>query len=477
MREAITTDRIDKNTPAAGWRPAKHFSAHRGWINDPCGVIYYKNQYHLFYQHNPYASLWGPMHWGHAVSADLMHWHHLPIALFPMEEYEFGGGCFTGSAVEKDGKLYLFYTGAKALEDSPRVETQCLAYSDDGVIFKKYPGNPILEPPASCGTDFRDPTVWEHEGKWYMAVASTTDNRCVIPLFESVDLFHWSYKSAIFIGDEEDGKLWECPDVQFLGGRCVLIYSGAEYTNAKVRYIVGDLDYRTGVLKPRRRGIVDYGFDYYASKSFPDPAGGLTAIGWMNGWDWMDTHESYGPTGREGWRGSMSLPRRLDLTDDGRLRVTPHESVLSARVKRYRKSGLLAEGEAELAGKIGKRLYEVRIEISAEDMLAKSFGLQFKSKDGDEKVVLEFEPETGLFRFQKNGLPGTSKPDLECILDIEETGRMSMDVFVDTYSVEVFINDGEACISNNVFSSALQNTVTFFSRGGTCIGSLELYAL
>ena len=119
---------------------ALHLQPERGWINDPNGLCYFQGKYHAFFQHNPKAPVWDTMHWGHAVSEDLLHWEELPIALYPDQPYESGQGCFSGSAVEKDGRLYLFYTAV----DSNLAQTQCLAWTDDGQHFTKYPGNPIL---------------------------------------------------------------------------------------------------------------------------------------------------------------------------------------------------------------------------------------------------------------------------------------------------------------------------------------------
>ena len=148
----------------AKMRQRFHFMAEAGWINDPNGLIFFKNQYHFFYQYNPYDSYWGAMHWGHAVSNDMVHWEYLPIALAPSEHYDNHerGGCFSGSSIEHDGKLYLVYTGAANYGDG-FVQTQCLAYSEDGIHFEKYEKNPIITAPEGYEQEnFRDPKVWKH---------------------------------------------------------------------------------------------------------------------------------------------------------------------------------------------------------------------------------------------------------------------------------------------------------------------------
>ena len=151
-------------------RQRYHFMGPCGWINDPNGLIYYKGKYHFFYQFNPYSGFWSQMHWGHAVSDDLLHWEHLPVALAPSEIYDDHpqGGCFSGSAIEKDGDLYLVYTGT-ANNGNGFEQTQNVAVSVDGVHFSKCEGNPVIEPPEGVPHDFfRDPKVWEHEGLYYL---------------------------------------------------------------------------------------------------------------------------------------------------------------------------------------------------------------------------------------------------------------------------------------------------------------------
>lgn len=160
------------------FRPLWHFSAPSGWINDPNGFCFFKGYYHLFYQYNPNGCDWHEMHWGHARSKDLIHWEDLPIALYPDREYdsdptELSGGCFSGSALVKGDRLYVFYTGTSRHGGSI-VQAQCMAYSDGGVNFTKYEGNPIIPyPPATVGeiANFRDPRIVERDGKYYLLVA------------------------------------------------------------------------------------------------------------------------------------------------------------------------------------------------------------------------------------------------------------------------------------------------------------------
>ena len=176
---------------------ALHLQPERGWINDPNGLCYFQGKYHAFFQHNPKAPVWDTMHWGHAVSEDLLHWEELPIALYPDQPYESGQGCFSGSAVEKDGRLYLFYTAV----DSSLAQTQCLAWTDDGQHFTKYPGNPILpqSPIDPASKDFRDPKVfpWK-DGSYRMVCGVGKEGYAAVVLYRSQDLLHWDYVGPLF---------------------------------------------------------------------------------------------------------------------------------------------------------------------------------------------------------------------------------------------------------------------------------------
>ena len=256
-----------------------HFEPHKGWMNDPNGLIYYQGRYHAFFQHNPHEPVWGPMHWGHAVSQDLLHWEELPIALFPDQPYEDDKGCFSGSAVERDGVLYLFYTAvSKQLG-----QTQCVAVSRDGKAFEKYKGNPVIAaPPAEGSYDFRDPKVVELDGKTYMVCGSGRDGVGKILLYEQgKDLFTWQYAGVLF-ESREYGQVLECPDLFKLGDTYVLMFSQMKVATDAVIVLTGRFDGKKftpeAVYKP------EAGPQFYAPQTFLAPDGRRIAIGWMYNW-------------------------------------------------------------------------------------------------------------------------------------------------------------------------------------------------
>lgn len=277
-----------------------HFEPEHGWINDPNGLCWFNGQYHAFCQHYPHAPHWGPMHWGHAVSRDLVHWTELPIALFPDRDYEDGGGCFSGSAVVKDGVLHLFYTSvSKALG-----QTQSLALSPDGTHFEKVPENPLLRSPIDPESrDFRDPKVFPYGDGWRMVCGAGLDGEGQVLLFASEDLYHWTYLGPIY-RRRDLGSVLECPDLFPLGDRWVLMFSRMDDSRA-VEFQLGDFD--GAVFTPE--GDLqrpELGPDFYAAQSFSGPGGERLMMGWLYSW------KRQVPQGAER-AGALTLPRILTL--------------------------------------------------------------------------------------------------------------------------------------------------------------------
>ena len=291
-----------------------HFEPERGWMNDPNGLCFFRGLHHAFFQHYPDAPHWGPMHWGHAVSEDLIHWRELPIALRPDQPYENGGGCWSGSAVEKDGRLHLFYTSTS----KGHAQAQSLAISDDGIRFVKHPGNPVVpvSPVDPSNHDFRDPKVFPYGDEWRMVCGAGKDGLASVLLFRSADLVHWEYLGPVF-QSREMGAVPECPDLFPLDGRWVLLFSRMDGAR-RVQFIVGTFDGEH--FKPETFVQPETGPDFYAAQTYADAPGRRLCIGWM--WHW----------GREAApgavrAGALTLPRELSLDADGTLYMRPiHEA-------------------------------------------------------------------------------------------------------------------------------------------------------
>ena len=283
-----------------------HFEPHKGWMNDPNGLCCYKGQYHAFFQYNPYAPVWDSMHWGHAVSENLVTWKQVETALIPEEAYENAGGCFSGSAIEKEDMLYLFYTAVS----KEYGQAQATASSSDGIHFVKNADNPIIPflPGHKAGEtnqDFRDPKVFEAFGRYYMVCGSCQGQEGQILLYSSEDLEHWRFENILYRNSEFGGTL-ECPDLFRLADKWVLMFSAMKPTAASTVFVIGQFDGTN--FHVERTVYSEYGIDFYAPQTFSDFNNRRIMIGWFYHWN------KPLPQGAEA-AGALSIPRELALAD------------------------------------------------------------------------------------------------------------------------------------------------------------------
>ncbi|GAC1415285.1 MAG: glycoside hydrolase family 32 protein [Acidobacteriaceae bacterium] len=314
-------------------RPQFHLLPARNWMNDPNGPIYHNGRYHMFFQYNPQGTTWGNMSWNHAVSTDMLHWTHRPLALAPTPGGADSFGVFSGSAIQVGKRVYVLYTGTK--ESTPDLatirdgqnriqESQCLAWSDDPelITWNKAPQPVIpMPPPGLTITGFRDPAVWKQGDSYYLAVASGVARvgGCVL-LYRSRDLTTWEYlkvlTSGVWNGKRtpnpcDDGEMWECPDFFSLDGGHVLIYS----TLGKVFWQSGTFDEKSFTFRPLKSGLLDLDA-FYAPKTQLDGHGRRVL------WGWLPERRDDAALRVAGWSGMMSLPRVLNLDSTGRLRIS-----------------------------------------------------------------------------------------------------------------------------------------------------------
>lgn len=461
------------------WYPVYHIAAPYGWINDPNGFCYFNGEYHLFYQHYPYESQWGPMHWGHVVSRDLAHWKHLPIALAPDQKYDidYSGGCFSGSGIEKDGKLYLIYTAHHETIDGKRTESQAMAVSSDGIHFEKSKQNPIIKIPEGddfSAADFRDPKVWVHDGKYYLIVGTKTSERPIlgeIMLFESNDLENWKYRGIAAKSQKfEEGLMWECPNFAEVDGREVLIISpiaaiDGEYYHT-VFYTLGEMNYETGKFSHGEYGFLDYGFDFYAPQVMQAPDGRCIMISWMANWD-NEILEKYSG---DGWACLMTVPRELHVKD-GKIVSTPVKELETLRQSEtvYKDLTLNEETRLEgIAGSVGEFLLDVDTQASPK------FKIKLRSS-ATEETVLSYDNSTGIFSVDLNrsglGLGGV------CGVTLNPKDTLKLQIFLDKSSIEVFLNDGEAVLSNRVYPQESSQDIIFVPNENLKINSAIFYTL
>lgn len=301
-------------------RPTFHFVPPQNWMNDPNGLVKWQGKYHLFYQHNPHESIWGNIHWGHAMSDDLIHWQHMPIALEPTPNSPDERGVWSGSLVNNDGIATILYTGVTGgvFEN----QTICVATSqdDDLTTWVKYEHNPIDidMPPELTSAGFRDPYVWRQDGVWKMIIGTGASNGCeAVLLYESETLYDWQYVCPLLINDENNDHVYECPNFFKLGDKWVLIVSRMPMSH--VEYFVGIFWNNHFIVETH--GKLGEG-PLYAPLTFEDDKGRRILISWIR------EARSDRELQQAGWAGVMSTPVELMLMDNNQLCLTPIREIL-----------------------------------------------------------------------------------------------------------------------------------------------------
>ena len=463
-------DQVDEFIPLQNekFRPLYHFAPPYGWMNDPNGMVYHNGYYHLYYQYNPYGTRWGNMHWGHAMSKDLMTWEHLPVALSP----DSLGQIFSGSAIiDKEntagfGKdaLIAIYTSAG------KESTQSIAYSlDNGVTFTKYEGNPVLSDPNY--KDFRDPKVsWHDEsGQWVMVLATGH----TISFYGSKDLKSWERLCEFGEGIGCHDGVWECPDLFPLPydgkTKWVLLVSlspGNPNGGSATQYFIGDFDGKTFTPDKLPYPLwVDYGRDNYAGVTWSNVSDDRRIfIGWMSNWNCAN----HVPTTY--FRSAMTVPRELSLCHNGK-----HPVLASVPVKELEAIRGEAKSIPEISvdGKyvIDKLLennegaYEIEMTIVSGN--AKQFGFDLVNGKG-EKVTFLFEFEKELLTIDRStsGIVDFSNfAQFQIKSPISKGSSYKIRLLVDKASTELFVNDGETVQTNLVFPEEPYNTIEFNAEG------------
>ena len=479
LREARVYEEIAEKMIREEDRPSFHLTPRAGWMNDPNGFCYYKGKYHMFYQYYPYEPRWGPMHWGHAVSTDLLHWTYMPAALAPDELYDMDG-CFSGNAVElPDGKLMLIYTGVRKegsfSEMNTAVQTQCIAVGD-GTDFVKYEFNPVLDekdlPEGASRYDFRDPKVWKCGDGTYRCIFGNrpSDGSGQILLYTSPDGYNWKYLSLFAANRNRYGKMWECPDYFVLDGKHVFLTSpqemlpqGFEYHNGYgTLCLIGDYDTEKECFVEERNQAVDYGIDFYAPQTVLTPDGRRVMIGWMQNWDTCELRTPHGK-----WQGQMSLPRELSIKD-GRLFQTPVREIESMRAGRAEyKDVTLNDGETAFPDISGRKL-DLEISVRPQDTgdPYKKFSIHFAMND-DYHITISYRTLENVLKIDRK-FSGSRRAIIHqrrCKVIGSENGEIRLRLILDRYSAEVFVNGGIQ-VMTAVYQTPLEaDRVLFASRG------------
>ncbi|WP_336296606.1 glycoside hydrolase family 32 protein [Bacillus pinisoli] len=470
-------DELKETVSNSHWYPKYHIAPQVGWMNDPNGFSYFAGEYHVFFQHHPFSPHWGPMYWGHAKSKNLATWEHLPIALAPSEEYD-KDGCFSGSAVEIDNKLYLFYTGnvwTGEDRDHDLKQVQCVAISEDGVHFEKDEKNPVITSAPEGDIHpfhFRDPKVWKKDETYYMVLGSKTkENRGQILLYRSKDLYEWEFMNIAATGEGNFGFMWECPDIFHLDGHDILLMSPQgmkpeehKYHNLhQSGYCIGHFDYETGIYQHGPFEMLDYGFDVYAPQSTIDDQGRRIVIAWMNMW------ESDMPEQQHEWAGSLTLPRIVTM-ENGELRSRPVPELELLREEEIKYENIKVAGQKELDGIKGSCI-ELKLSIDMMDSSMFSIKLRTNPESGEE-TVLSYDSSTNLFTFNRDK-SGAGPRGVRHVPISLNNNKLHLQIFLDQSSVEVFINDGEKVMTGRIYPDEKSTGVQFISEGDVTLDMVE----
>ncbi len=469
MRQSLAPDRH---------RPRYHFLPPANWMNDPNGLIHWRGEYHLFYQHNPYAARHHRIHWGHAVSSDLVHWRDLPIALTPSPDHADKDGCWSGCAVVHDGIPTLFYSGVFP-------QTVCMATSTDGmVIWQKHEHNPVISTvpegiEAGDPWEFRDPFLWQEGDHWYLLMGTRLVGKGgAILLYRSVDLTNWDYLHPLLCGDAQQlepywtGTIWECPNFFRVGDRYVLLVSFQHHETGTLLYtgwFSGDF---TGEqFTPQAQGILEYGAHFYAPQILRDEHGRILMWGWL----W----EARTPGAQEaaGWAGVMSLPRVLDVAEGGELVVSPAPELKSLRQNHWHGEDIEVGEETAVypLSQIQGDSLEIVVEIEPGQTAV--FGLSVRcSPDGAEATHLICDLAHGQFTIDRENASLSRdvvryvSPAHQVVraapLSLTSQRTIRLHVFLDRSVIEVFL-DGRATLSSRIYPSRPDSLgVQLFCRQG-----------
>ncbi|KMJ56571.1 sucrose-6-phosphate hydrolase [Bacillus sp. LL01] len=441
------------------FRLGYHLMPPVGLLNDPNGFIQFNGVYHLFYQWNPFSTGHGAKFWGHYTSEDLVHWDHHEIALAPSDWFD-KNGCYSGSAIEHEGKMYLFYTGNVKDENNQRESYQVLVESRDGFTFEKK--GVVVELPDDYTAHFRDPKVWKHGEYYYMVVgAQSKELTGKVALLRSSDLYDWKHLGAIagaHMGSLEDfGYMWECPDLFELDGEDVFIFSpqgieadGILYNNIyQAGYFIGKMDYENVRYNHGEFIEMDRGFEFYAPQTTLDDKGRRILFGWLG---IPEEREEDHPTIEHKWIHAMTLPRELRVRD-GKLLQLPVEELKKLRHDEVSYPDVvLNETEQAFVGIEGERL---EFELELEKQPTGPITIELRNH-----ASIIYSPEKKRFTLTRiSFVDGKTIEERHCQLEELRNFR----VFLDSSTIEIFINDGEEVFTARIYPDVEDKSITFKS--------------
>lgn len=443
------------------YRPSFHFTPQKGWMNDPNGMVYLNGLYHLFFQYNPDSTIWGPMHWGHAISKDLMHWKELPIALYP----DSLGTIFSGSAVidtnntagfGRNAMVAIFtqHNAESEKAGSSTFQNQSIAYSlDGGSTWTKYKGNPVIKNPGI--RDFRDPKVFWYasQHKWIMTLA-TLDH---ITFYSSPDLKNWQQESTFGKTSGAHGGVWECPDLFSLTYKgkqiwvlIVNVNPGGPNGGSATQYFTGSFDGHTFQSDDSKTKWLDYGPDEYAGVTWSNTGSRKIFLGWMSNWEYAQVV----PT--KNWRSAMTLPRELSIE-----KVAGEYLITSSLVKETDKlqghTGTLSNIVIDRSFDITKRLGSVHglFQLDLKGLPVTDFIIELSNTKGD-TLTIGFDKSTDQYYIDRSGsgVTGFNKAfaGKHTAPRFSACPQINLKLIVDRASVEFFADNGLSVMTSIFFA-------------------------
>ena len=447
------------------WRQKYHIQGIVGLINDPNGFSQFKGKYHMFYQWNPLGTNHKNKTWAHSVSSDLLHWERMKTALRPDTWYS-KDGVYSGSAIVDDDKLYLFYTGNVKDSEGNRESYQCLAVSSDGENFERWEPS-IVNQPDGYTQHIRDPKIWKKDGKFYAVIGiQSEDLEGKAVLYSSENIKDWKFEGEIAGANhgkiKDFGFMWECPDYFQLKDKKtgeikdLLVFSpqglepeGDLYNNKyQTGYLFGKLDYEKTEFEILSDFVeIDRGHDFYAPQSMEDDKGRRIIVGWMG----IPEEEDF-PTVKNEWIHCLTLPRELKVID-GKLYQLPIKEMESIRGEKIEFSGKMT-GEVKVGTGV---TYELKAKFTD---FNSDFGLKLRTGKNSE-TVLKFDYNDKKFVLDRTKGEQPDKRLRKVYLG--NISELELTVFVDSSSVEVFINGGQEVFSSRIFPEKDANGIIVFA--------------
>lgn len=479
------------------YRPLFHFTPKNNWMNDPNGMFYLNGKYHLYFQHYPDDNVWGPMHWGHAISEDLINFEEQPIALYPDEI----GLIFSGSAVvdynntsgfSKDGKvpvvaIYTYHNMEGEKKGDIDFQTQGIAYSlDEGMTWTKYSENPVIKNPGI--KDFRDPKVfWDnHNSKWIMSLAAGNK----IMIYSSSNLKEWKFESEFGEDNGDHGGVWECPDLfpvkvkdseEYKWALLVSINPSGPNGGSATQYFIGDFDGHeftiddkfSKQLDENKSVWLDYGRDNYAGvtwSNISDTDGRKLFIGWMSNWDYARDVPTYK------WRSTMTVPRELNLIKKNNeyiLKSIPVKELNDFKSKTIEKDSIEPEEFSKVIETAEIDFNKLNLEFNFKNLKENKYQIIFNNGNGDSliiglnnssKTIYLDRTKSGKVDFSEKFAPNISKVKLSDMIN-----DAKFQILLDKTSVELFVNDGEIVMTELFFPNNPLDQISIISEDSNFI--------